>query len=34
MFELGAQWGDRQGGTQMRFCHEAYWQQTNDGEVS
>lgn len=34
MFELGAQRRDGQGRTQMRFCHEVNWQQTNDGEVS
>lgn len=38
MLELGAQegeWGGI-GGVELRrdFCHEVYWQQTNDGEVS
>lgn len=34
MFELGAMKGDRWGITQMGFCHEVNWQQTNDGEMS
>lgn len=34
MFELGAMKGDRWDITQMGFCHEVNWQQTNDEEMS
>lgn len=31
---IGSYEEDRWGTTLMGFCHEVYWQQTNDGEVS